>query len=176
MVAWVAPFAVLSGLIVAMSTGKFVPLVAILVVLSAALAVALLRDRTRSCTYILQGTRITLSNGQETLDIPISEVVDASLIDRIGAREYIRQQLLARGSERSSWREEARRFTRFCTVDIGLTTFTLGIGRSVIDRMPNARHDLVLLRMRSGEAVLLSPLYNQDLLDTLGRRLASIQG
>ncbi|MEZ4756534.1 MAG: hypothetical protein R2817_06890 [Flavobacteriales bacterium] len=174
MVAWVAPFAALTALIVAMSTGNFVPLGIILALLSVALVVALLRDRTRTCIYTVEDERVTLSNGRESLVIPIADIVDASLIDRIGAREYIRQQLHGHGSRRGQWRTEARCFTRFCTVDIGLTTFTLGLGRSVIDRMPNARHDLVLLRMRNGEALVLSPLYNQDLVGTLGRRLAGI--
>jgi hypothetical protein len=56
-------------------------------------------------------------------------------------------------------------------VDIGLTSYTLGVGRNVIDRLPNARHDLVLLRLRNGEELLLSPQYNQDLVDSLSRRL-----
>ena len=42
---------------------------------------------------------------------------------------------------------------------------------NVIDRLPNARHDLVLLRLRNGEELLLSPQYNQDLVDSLSRRL-----
>jgi hypothetical protein len=44
------------------------------------------------------------------------------------------------------------------------------MGRAVIDRLPNARHDLVLLRLRTGEDLLLSPQYNQDLVDALSRR------
>jgi hypothetical protein len=40
--------------------------------------------------------------------------------------------------------------------------------------MPNARHDLILLRLRNGEALLLSPLYNQALVELLGRRLAGV--
>jgi hypothetical protein len=174
MVLWVAPFAVLVGIIIAMSSGRFVPLIVILILCVVALAVALLRDRTRTCTYRIEGGTVSLSNGVETLQIAIAEITDASLIDRIGAREYLRQRYQDKGLSRQEWRALAARTTRFCTVDIGLTTFTLGIGRSVIDRMPNARHDLVLLRLRNGEALLLSPMYNQDLVDNLGRRLAGL--
>ena len=41
----------------------------------------------------------------------------------------------------------------------------------MIDRMPNARHDMVLLRLREGEDLLLSPEYNRDLVDHIGRLL-----
>lgn len=174
MVMWVAPFTVLVGVIIAMSTGRFVPLVIILAVVVLSLVVALLRDRTRSCTYRIEGDTMSLSNGMETLRIAMSDIADASLIDRIGAREYLRQRYYDKGLSRREWRALAARSTRFCTVDIGLTTFTLGLGRSVIDRMPNARHDLVLVRLKSGGSLLLSPLYNQDLVDALGRRLAGL--
>jgi hypothetical protein len=53
-----------------------------------------------------------------------------------------------------------------------LTSYTLGVGRNVIDRLPNAKHDLVLLRLRNGDDLLLSPQYNQDLVDSLSRRLS----
>ena len=95
-------------------------------------------------------------------------------IDRTGAREYIRQRSLI---HTKGWRDLRRRgkaFTRFCTVDIGLTSYTLGVGRNVIDRLPNAKHDLVLLRLRNGDDLLLSPQYNQDLVDSLSRRLSDL--
>lgn len=174
MVLWVAPFAILVGVIIAMSTGRFVPLISILLLFILALAVALFRDRSRACHYRIEGNTMSLSNGEETLQVAITDIADASLIDRIGAREYLRQRHQDQSLSWSQWRAQAKRFTRFCTVDIGLTTFTLGLGRSVIDRMPNARHDLVLLRLKNGEHLLLSPQYNQDLVDTLGRRLAGL--
>ena len=62
-------------------------------------------------------------------------------------------------------------FLRYCTVDIGLRSLTLGLGRGMIDRMPNARHDMVLLRLRGGQDLLLSPEYNRDLVDHIGRLL-----
>lgn len=174
MVLWVAPFVVLVGVIIAMSVGRFVPLITILLLFIGALAVALFRDRSRACTYRIDGNAVSLSNGEETLQLAITDIADASLIDRIGAREYLRQRHQDRSLNWSQWRAQAKRFTRFCTVDIGMTTFTLGIGRSVIDRMPNARHDLVLLRLKNGEDLLLSPVYNQDMVDNLGRRLAGL--
>jgi hypothetical protein len=174
MVLWVAPFAVLVGVIIAMSSGRFMPLITILLLFTVALVVALLRDRTRTCTYRIEGDMVSLTNGVETVQIAMAEITDASLIDRIGAREYLRQRYQHKARSRREWLAFAAHTTRFCTVDIGLTTFTLGIGRTVIDRMPDARHDLVLLRLRNGEVLLLSPEYGQDFADTLGRRLAGL--
>jgi hypothetical protein len=174
MVGWVAPFALLLAGIAFMMTGAFLPLGGVLLVVLVALMVAFLRDRTPHCSYVLDAQCITLSNGRETLRVPYGDIADASLIDRIGAREYIRQYRMQQGAGRKLMRSAVSRCTRFCTVDIGLSTVTLGLGRTVIDRMPNARHDLVLLRLRNGEALLLSPLYNQALVESLGRRLAGL--
>jgi hypothetical protein len=172
MVVWMSPFAILIGLIVAASTGRFATLIALLSLLAVGLGVALFRDMSGRSTYRINGEKLCLISRTERLDIPFSQIADASLIDRAGAREYIRQRSLM---HTKGWRELRRRanaFTRFCTVDIGLTSYTLGVGRTVIDRLPNARHDLVLLRLRNGDDLLLSPQYNQDLVDSLSRRLS----
>jgi len=170
MVVWMAPFALLSGTIISVSTGRFVALAIVAMVVLFGLVVALLRDMDRRCVYRLDKGTLTLSNAGERLDIPLDRIADASLIDRTAARAYIRQRHYDKTANWLEWRRKAREFVRFCTVDIGLTTLTFGLGRSVIDRLPNARHDLVLLRLRTGEDLLLSPQYNQDLVDALGRR------
>lgn len=174
MVVWMSPFAVLIGLIVAASTGRFTTLVALLSLVLLGLGVALYRDLSGRSSYRVNWDHLTLVNERERLNIPFTEIADASLIDRSGAREYIRQRSLV---HTTSWRELRRRakaFTRFCTVDIGLTSYTLGVGRTVIDRLPNAKHDLVLVRLRNGDDLLLSPQYNQDLVDALSRRLSEL--
>lgn len=172
MVVWMSPFAVLIGLIVAASTGRFATLIALLALLAIGLGVALYRDMSGRSTYRINGEKLSLISRSDRLDIPFEEIADASLIDRAGAREYIRQRSLIHTKGWRDLRRRARAFTRFCTVDIGLTSFTLGLGRTVIDRLPNARHDLVLLRLRNGDDLLLSPQYNQDLVDSLSRRLS----
>jgi hypothetical protein len=172
MVVWMSPFAILIGLIVAASTGRFAMLITLLSLLVIGLGVALYRDMSGRSTYRIDGVELCLIRRSERLDIPLSQIADASLIDRAGAREYIHQRSLI---HTKGWRELRRRgqaFTRFCTVDIGLTSYTLGVGRNVIDRLPNAKHDLVLLRLRNGDDLLLSPQYNQDLVDSLSRRLS----
>jgi hypothetical protein len=174
MVGWVAPFAILLAGILSMAIGELLPVAVIQVMVVISLVVALLRDRSPQCSYVLDAHCITLSNARETLRVPFEDIADASLIDRIGAREYIRQYRLQHGAEPRQMQGLVKRCTRFCTMDIGLTTVTLGLGRSIIDRMPNARHDLVLLRLRNGEPLLLSPMYNQAMVEMLGRRLAGL--
>jgi hypothetical protein len=58
-------------------------------------------------------------------------------------------------------------------VDIGFTSLTMGLGRSVIDKLARAKYDLVLLRLQGGEDHLLSPKYNQDLVDTVSRMITT---
>jgi hypothetical protein len=170
MVVWGAPFLLLIGMIVAGYTGRFAVLGVLAATVVIALVVALVRDVDRRCVYRLEKGVLILTNSRDRLEIPLDRISDASLIDRAGARAYIRQRHHDKSRSWFEWRRMAKGFVRFCTVDIGLTTFTFGLGRSVIDRLPNARHDLVLLRLRSGEDLLLSPQYNQDLVDLLSRR------
>jgi hypothetical protein len=49
-------------------------------------------------------------------------------------------------------------------VDIGLGAFSFGACRG-----PDGKYDLVLLRMQDGRTLLLSPVYNQDLISALNR-------
>lgn len=166
------PFAVVIGLLIGTIASVFWPLYLLIAITLCGLVVALFRDRSNRSSYTVSGDRLILSNGSITREVLAADVIDASLIERTGARDYVLQKLSAApvltGAER---REHLERFTRFCTVDIGLRSFTFGLGRSLIDRMPNAKHDLVLLRLRDGTDHVLSPQYNQDLVASIGRIL-----
>lgn len=166
------PFSLVLGLLVGMVSGAFWPLFLFMSLTALGLAIALYRDRSNSSTYSIFGDQLVLVNGVNKLMIQAGDVIDASLIERSGARDYIIQKLISAGVQNKAERlERMAEFTRFCTVDIGLRSYTLGIGRSMIDRMPKAKHDLVLLRTRNGIDHLLSPAYNQDLVDSIGRML-----
>jgi len=124
--------------------------------------------------YTVEQGRLTLWNRKDRMVLSREEIRDASLVDRTAARTYIRQKvddLVANGASEADVRARMGSFTRFCTVDIGLRSYTLGIGRRLVDTMPNAKHDLVLLRLRDGSDVLLSPLYNQGLMDAISTLL-----
>ena len=166
------PFALVIGLLIGMVTSVFWPLFLFASLTALGLVVALYRDRRNSSAYSIFGDQLVLVSGANKLRIEAEDIIDASLIERSGARDYIIQKLISEGLHSKPERKQRMaEFTRFCTVDIGLRSYTLGIGRSMIDRMPNAKHDLVLLRTRNGTDHLLSPAYNQDLVDSIGRML-----
>jgi hypothetical protein len=172
LMAWLVPVMLLMGVLVFAWTGQAKPLIALGVLGATGIAVALMRDMGNRSTYALVNGKIVLQGGGERLELDIEDISDASLVDRAAAREYIRTRLKKEGVQgRRAIRRRMRQFVRFCSVDVGLTSFTMGLGRSMIDRMPNARNDLVLLRIRKGEDLLLSPQYNQDLVATINQHV-----
>lgn len=165
---WATPFALLPGIIVGSSTSRFALLYVLLVLWLVGLMVALARDRVQSCSYRMVGEQLELTRNAKTRSIAVDRITDASLIDRSAARDYIH----VHGTKSRSGLitvAGGEPFMRYCTVDIGLTSFTFGFGRSLIDRLPQAKSDLVLLRMDNGEALLLSPINVQDMVDSLSR-------
>lgn len=168
---WTTPFALLTGVIVFASTGISSVLYTVAVLAVSGFTVAIIRDMGGRGVYSLEGEMLVLQNRSQRVEIPLTEVLDVSLVDRAGAREYILSELRSKGvSGFFKLRREAQRAIRFVTVDIGLTSYTLGIGRRMTDRMPDARLDLVLLRLRNGDTHFLSPIYNQELVSAITRR------
>ncbi|MCW5897686.1 MAG: hypothetical protein KIT10_00325 [Flavobacteriales bacterium] len=165
--AWVTPFLLLMGVILLAAAGLFWPLLVIGAGCVVGLLVAISRDLVNRCVYTVEEDRLVLEHGRERLEIRLADIADASLLDRAAAREYIRSR--TRAGDPSKARERIRAFLGYCTVDIGLTSFTLGLGRGIIDRLPEAKHDLVLLRVRDQREFLLSPMYNQDLISAVTR-------
>lgn len=162
----------LSVFLFAAATGSMLVLWVAFPALVLSALVALVRDRGRRCTYTVEEGTIRLSNGRKEEVIALDDVQDTTLLNRSAAREYIQQRSKA-AAERGVAREEIvareNEFTRFCTVDIGLRSFSFGLGRRLIDRMPEARQDLVLLRSRGGRDHLLSPVYDQDMVGAIAK-------
>ncbi len=169
---WMSPFLLLFGVLALAMYGKMVVLVVAGILVVAGMIIALLRDLSGQSIYTVKQNILTLSNRTGSVQYDMDEVVDASLIDRMAAREYIRSRSgqVSDGRKAQDIRKE---FIRFCSVDIGMRSITLGLGRSVIDRLPMSKQDLVLLRLRGGKAYLLSPKYNQDLVDVVSRAISS---
>ncbi len=168
---WTTPFALLIGVIVFASTGSSTLLLTFGGLSLVGFSVAIARDLGGRGVYTLEGDKLVLQNRSQRVEVPLSEVLDVSLVDRAGAREYILSGLRSRGvSGFFALRRESRRAVRFTSVDIGLTSYTLGIGRRMTDKMPDARLDLVLLRLRNGDTHFLSPIYNQELVSAITRR------
>lgn len=164
-----APFVAVFGVLIGVVTGAFVPLFLMLALLVIGVLIALTRDATPMCQIHLTDGKIVLVRAGYRLEIPAEQITDASLIDRAGARNYMLTRSMEAGDERSARSTYVKEYLRFCTVDIGLRSFTLGLGRGVIDRMPKARHDMVLLRLNNGQDLLLAPEYNQDLVHSIVR-------
>jgi len=167
---------VLFGLVIAARSGEWI----VVIVLGGAALIGLLftyiHDRSVDANYAFTGDRLLLWNKRERLELARTEIRDASLVDRTAARMYITQKLdrlVEEGLDPGEARTRALAFIRFCTVDIGLRSLTFGIGRKLVDTMPNAKHDLVMLRLANGQELLLSPEYNQDLMDHISRLLRS---
>jgi len=163
---------VLIGVLVAAALGNFLVLASLVGVAVLGAIISLLRDRAVRCMYVLEGDELILHLSRMQFRIALKDVQDASLVERAAAREYIRQKLRflsEQGMGRAEVKARERAYVRYCSVDIGLRSFSLGLGRRMIDRMKNARHDLVLLRLRNGDDHLLSPIHNQDLVAGINR-------
>ena len=166
-----APFVVVLGVLIGVVTGAFEPLAVMLVLLVIGVLIALSRDATPMSQIQVTDGKVVLVRGKDRLEIPAEQIVDASLIDRAGARNYVLTRSTENGDRRSEKNKYVKEYLRFCTVDIGLRSFTMGLGRGMIDRMPKARHDMVLLRLNNGQDLLLAPEYNQDLVHSIVRLL-----
>lgn len=165
---WGIPFLVLPGIIVGASSGKFLLFQVSLGLSMLGILLAARRDSSRKATYRIEDDRLVLATPTDSRTIRIGEIADSSLLDRVGARAYLKHHP---GAAKGQGAEEGMDpFMRFCTVDIGFRSYTLGAARRLIDRLPSAKADLLLLRLRTGEVLLLSPLHAQDMVDTIGRR------
>lgn len=173
---WLIPFAVLIGAIAVALTDSLLALVGIAAVAFIGVSIALFRDIGNRSTYIVGTEKLILHDGRNKLTVPMSELVDASMIDRMAAREYIRSKSSGEGKSASRMKASdlIKDLTRFCSVDLGLTTFTFGMGRSMIDKMPQSKNNLVLLRLRSGKDYFLSPIDNVELATTINRLIGQM--
>mgnify|MGYP007071009584 CR=1 FL=1 len=134
-------------------------------------------DRKEGGTYVVEGTQLLMKRKYSTTSVELEQVLDATLLDRRSARDIFNERqrsLTAKSIGSSGRREERRFFLSWCTVDIGIRSWTFGIGRELIDRRPDGKNDLVLLRLKNGRALLLSPLHAHDLADALSRAMHEI--
>lgn len=150
--------------------GGFIPAGAVLLI---GLPISLARDVGNRSIYSFRNDRIVLEDRSFKKEIFIEQIIDASPIDRMAARNYIKGRIAARNLGKKEQRRMLKDLIRYCTVDIGMISITGGLGRSLIDRLPGSRYDLVLLRLRGGEDLILSPKYMQDMVDAITRLIAS---
>lgn len=164
----------LLGVVIGARSGDWRLLLAFGAIAFLGLVFTFLQDRSVNAVYMIETDRLVLVKRKERLVLKREDMLDASLIDRSAARDYLRQKLRQKmevGMTEDQAKQRERDFVRFCTVDVGFRTLTFGLGRRIVDTMPNAKHDLILLRLSNGEDLVLSPVYNQDLMERLGKLL-----
>lgn len=134
--------------------------------------IAVAYDRPSGVSYAIENDKLLLKAKGEIERIPLELIKDASLLDRRAARNMLNERLrtlAAEGATRATIQEVRKTFSRWCTVDIGLRSLTFGIGTDLIDKRPDAKHDIVLLRLADSRLIVLSPVYNQDMVESLTR-------
>lgn len=134
------------------------------------LSVALWIDRRERTQYILESGYLLMKRGRTTERLDLSAVRDASLVDRRAARELLMDRIRSmeeQGLIAAEREEFQRRFVHWCTVPLGLGAFA--IAGDLLEGRSDGKHDLVLLRMSNGRSLLLSPVYNQDLIGALNK-------
>lgn len=164
----------LLGVVIGARSGDWRLLFAFGAIAFLGLVFTFLQDRSVNAVYTMETDRLVLIKRKDRLVLKREDMLDASLIDRSAARDYLRQKLrqkMEAGMTEDQAKQRERDFVRFCTVDVGFRTLTFGLGRRIVDTMPNAKHDLILLRLSDGEDLVLSPIYNQDLMERLGKLL-----
>jgi hypothetical protein len=129
-------------------------------------------DRPSKITYGIEQNVLVLRRKAEVKRIALAAINDCTLVDRRAARILFLEKSKLKtdsGASKAELSEMRNTFTKWCSVDIGLKSYTFGIGRNMIDNRPDARYDLVLLRLADGSMTLLSPVYNQDMIESLNR-------
>jgi hypothetical protein len=170
-VGWSAVILLLVGIMVFAMTGKTWPVLWVVVIAVAGVFVSAVREARGAASYLVEEDLITLTRNGHRMEIPITTIADASLIDREAARGYFQSRAEARGlHDRSELRAAMHDFVRYCTVEIGRN---LMIATSTdMEHSARLEHDLVLLRLRNGTELLLSPENGRSLVEMLGRKSA----
>jgi hypothetical protein len=171
----------LTGTIIVLSAGTITAMTGQSLVLQMGLGLALAgavlayrNDRVGKVSYVLDQDTLMLKRNGVLEQLQVTAIRDASLVDRRAARDLIMGamvELEASGRSKQEARALRDKALRYCTVDIGMNSLTFGFGRHLIDQRPDAKHDLVLLRKVDGTVLVLSPVYNQDMVESLNRYL-----
>lgn len=128
--------------------------------------VALFRDRSMRCAYLVEDDRVVMRSGRLERTVGMSEVRDVSLVDATAAREYLRQRLrtaIEHGASVIERRTLVEGLLRFCPLDLRLAV-------AASKYLPGRRkRDLVLLRTVDGGEHLLAPVYPHDMVAVIDK-------
>lgn len=145
---------------------------ALMVLAGATLAMALiavfLLGRKEDIEYELGEDRLLLRRGAIREQLGLHEVQDANLIDLVSARDYVNERMEAAPSVAEA-SEIQRTLTCFCGIPlVGLMAVGSGIRRTNIR---NFRRTLVLLRIRDGRTMILSPKHSESMVSAIEKAL-----
>ncbi|MBS1580742.1 MAG: hypothetical protein JST66_00930 [Bacteroidetes bacterium] len=172
--AWVLAGASVS-LLCLLLLGTVVPYLLFIVVLGISFTgtlVAMSIDRANTILYLLDRERMTLVRADRREELGLDQLIDANLLDSTIARDYVRQRSRAmqeKGATADDLRRMKKVFLRYCAMDVGLGTLSALV--RPLERLPNGKKDLVLLRIRDGREMLLSPIHHQDMVDAIAKLL-----
>lgn len=122
--------------------------------------------------YELHVDELVLRRGAEAVHLPLESVLDANLIDRFTARDYV-VQARSPGAQGSSHGAPAATAieTHYCGVPFGMGRAAAIHADLAQLSIRDFRRNLVLLRVRGGGAYLLSPKHGSKMISTLGNVL-----
>lgn len=113
--------------------------------------------------YELKPDALLLRRGPEEEHLPLHQVLDANLIDLSTAKDYLQQHQEANAAA------DRRLMTRYCGIPLGGLP-NLPIGLSALSAQ-HFRRSLVLLRIRDGSAMILSPKHSERMVSAIGKAL-----
>ena len=119
--------------------------------------------------YVLGAQGLLLRRGAMREELPLEQLLDANVVDMDTARNYARQH--AHAAEEGRWSRSGSHdpLTRYCSIPLKELP-VLGSARLGVDPQ-GARRSMVLLRIRDGRSLLLSPRHSESMASAISKAL-----
>ncbi len=136
---------------------------------------AVVASKREAIEYVLGTDSLLLRRGVDEQQLLLQDILDANLVDIVTAKHHVREHLDGLlGSTGSAGEQTRRMLTRYCGVPLsGIAAFSAGLSRLSVQ---NFRRTLVLLRIRDGGTVILSPRYCESMVSAIGKALDVTRG
>lgn len=167
-------FLLLLGLLALDITGSDALMIVAGVLVLLCIVAAVVARKRETIEYELGKDRLVLRRGLDEEQLLLHDVMDANLVDLVTAKGYVHERQEAGHGPKDDEQDEARRLlTRYCGVPLsGIAAFRTGLSRL---SARNFSRTLVLLRIRDGGAIILSPRYSESMVSAIGRALDGSQ-
>lgn len=152
------------------------PWIVAVILLTGLLWFTVKRSRDR-IAYMVSEDHLTLIRGSGHERLPVSALIDANLIDLPSARDYVLQRYAAKEGEAPQVVQGAReRFLRYSGLAFQHGIFHKLWASRLGPALSGHNEMAVLLRVRGGEELLLTPRHSEDLVDAVVRAIGSFSG